>query len=138
MLNLSNYLKLHQSVVAALMFCSVMPLAAVAEIPLFVDEEGSLAAESEFPSLQQQVFPFAESEFIDSNSNEFRKYLLGPGDRLEINVFGFEEFTELLEVIPLLMHWTQLDNRQSHSLLIQHQGNLRAAFQSWKNGSVNS
>jgi len=99
MLNLSNYLKLHQSVVAALMFCSVMPLAAVAEIPIFVDEEGSLAAESEFPSLQQQVFPFAESEFIDSNSNEFRKYLLGPGDRLEINVFGFEEFTELLEVI---------------------------------------
>ncbi|NEQ66936.1 MAG: N-acetylmuramic acid 6-phosphate etherase [Symploca sp. SIO2D2] len=40
--------------------------------------------------------------------------------------------------LALLMHWTQLDNQQSHSLLIQHQGNLRAAFQSWKNGSVNS
>ncbi|NER48504.1 MAG: N-acetylmuramic acid 6-phosphate etherase [Symploca sp. SIO1A3] len=40
--------------------------------------------------------------------------------------------------LALLMYWTQLDNQQSHSLLIQHQGNLRAAFQSWKNGSVNS
>jgi len=40
--------------------------------------------------------------------------------------------------LALLMHWTQLDNQQSDRLLIQHQGNLRAAVQSWKNGSVNS
>ncbi|NES21039.1 MAG: N-acetylmuramic acid 6-phosphate etherase [Symploca sp. SIO3E6] len=40
--------------------------------------------------------------------------------------------------LALLMHWTELDNQQSDRLLTQHQGNLRAAVQSWKNGSVNS
>jgi len=40
--------------------------------------------------------------------------------------------------LALLMHWTQLDHQQSDRLLTEHQGNLRAAAQSWKNGSANS
>ncbi len=40
--------------------------------------------------------------------------------------------------LALLMHWTRLDNKQSDRLLAQHQGNLRAAVQSWKNGSADS
>ncbi|NES21202.1 MAG: polysaccharide export protein [Symploca sp. SIO3E6] len=96
---LKNYLKINQSVVVTLMLSSVLTLPAVAEIPIFVEKEGSLSAESELANFQQEVFPLAESEFIDPSSNTFRKYLLGPGDRLEINVFGFEEFTGLLEVI---------------------------------------
>ncbi|NEP55558.1 MAG: N-acetylmuramic acid 6-phosphate etherase [Symploca sp. SIO2G7] len=40
--------------------------------------------------------------------------------------------------LALLMHWTGLDNQQGDRLLTQHQGNLRAAVQSSKNGSSNS
>ena len=91
MLNLFNYLKIHQSVLVGLVLCSVLPLPAFAQqLPTF---------ETEFIDLNEEAFPAHEREFIDPNSEQFRKYLLGPGDRLEIDVFGFEEFTALLKVI---------------------------------------
>lgn len=90
MLNLGNCLKINQSVVVVLFFCSVLPLPAFAQLPNFTQEE---------------VFPSAETEIISPKTDEFppdkfpNDYILKPGDRLEINVFGFEEFTALLKVI---------------------------------------
>jgi N-acetylmuramic acid 6-phosphate etherase len=37
--------------------------------------------------------------------------------------------------LALVMHWTGLDKEESDRLLLQHQGDLRIAVQSWNNNS---
>ena len=85
MLNLRNCWKIHQSVVVVLVLCSVFPLPAFAQLPPFTEEELSPAPEPEFIRLSADKF-----------SND---YILGPGDRIQVNVFGYEEFTDLFKII---------------------------------------
>ncbi|NEP12481.1 MAG: polysaccharide export protein [Symploca sp. SIO2C1] len=90
MLNLRNCWKINQSVAVALVLSSVLPVPVCAQLPPFLQEEA-------LPSFETEVIPPRADEFPASQFPN--DYILKPGDRLEINVFGFEEFTGLLKVV---------------------------------------
>ncbi|MGQ4646889.1 polysaccharide biosynthesis/export family protein [Lyngbya aestuarii] len=95
MLNLHSYLRVPQSITATLLFCSALPFPAFAQIPSFEEIEV-------LPSTETQALPFNQTEATTFNSTEAIKpvYILGPGDQIEITVFGYEEFTGGKVILP--------------------------------------
>lgn len=85
-MNQSHFLGTRQSVAVAFALCSLIQVPAIAQVP----------TDGQFPAAQPQVGQFSTEQSIVVPPN----YILGPGDQIQIDVFGYEEFTGAKVVLP--------------------------------------